>query len=270
MGDVNHTVTVFGLGEAGSLIAADLAQAGAVVRGYDPADVATPQGVERHDDPKTAVRGSGLVMAITAAVDAQAAIAQAWDVIGRGTVYADLSTAPPSLKEDLDDTATLRGLQFADVALMAPVPGRGLATPSYASGAGAVSYAEAVNPFGAQVEVVGDAAGTAATRKLIRSVFMKGLTAVLIEATRTAQAAGEGEWFWEHVADVVGDADEELLVRMVSSTATHSTRRREEMEAATQLLEILGVDPVMTRSTVESLRRIPEEGVPAVGGDSVP
>jgi 3-hydroxyisobutyrate dehydrogenase-like beta-hydroxyacid dehydrogenase len=264
---VNHTVTVFGLGEAGSLIAADLAGAGAVVHGYDPADVATPQGVERHGDPKTAVRGSGLVMAITAAVDAQAAIAQAWDVIGRGTVYADLSTAPPSLKEDLDDTATLRGLQFADVALMAPVPGRGLATPSYASGAGAVSYAEAVNPFGAQVEVVGDAAGTAATRKLIRSVFMKGLTAVLIEATRTAEAAGEGEWFWEHVADVVG---EELLVRMVSSTATHSARRLEEMEAATQLLEILGVDPVMTRSTVESLRRIPEEGVPAVGGDSVP
>ena len=55
-----------------------------------------------------------------------------------------------------------------------------------------------------------------------------------------------------------------------ASTATHSTRRREEMEAATQLLEILGVDPVMTRSTVESLRRIQEEGVPAVGGDSVP
>jgi len=270
MGDVNHTVTVFGLGEAGSLIAADLAGAGAAVHGYDPADVATPQGVERYGDPKAAVRGSGLVMAITAAVDAQAAVAQAWDAIARGTIYADLSTAPPSLKEDLNDTATLRGLQFADVALMAPVPGRGLATPSYASGAGAVSYAEAVNPFGAQVEVVGDVAGTAATRKLIRSVFMKGLTAVLIEATRTAEAAGEGEWFWEHVADVVGDADEELLARMVSSTATHSTRRRVEMEAATQLLEILGVDPVMTRSTVESLRRIPEEGVPAVGGDSVP
>ena len=110
MGDVNRTVTVFGLGEAGSLIAADLAGAGAVVRGYDPADVATPQGVERYGDPKTAVLGSDLVMAITAAVDAQAAMAQAWDVIGRGTVYADLSTAPPSLKEDLNDTATLRGL----------------------------------------------------------------------------------------------------------------------------------------------------------------
>jgi UDP-N-acetyl-D-mannosaminuronate dehydrogenase len=30
-------ITVFGLGEAGSLLAADLASAGAEVQGYDPA-----------------------------------------------------------------------------------------------------------------------------------------------------------------------------------------------------------------------------------------
>ena len=126
-------ITVFGMGEAGSLIAADLAAAGADVHGYDPAPVATPPQVTRHDDPKTAVAGAALVMAVTAAADAQGAIAQAWDVIKRGTVYADLSTAPASLKEDLNDTAALRGLPFADVALMATVRGNGLTTPSLAS-----------------------------------------------------------------------------------------------------------------------------------------
>ena len=255
-------ITVFGLGEAGSLIAADLAAAGATVRGFDPAEVATPAGVERFDDPKTAVGGAGMVMAITSAADAQAAIAQAWDVIGRGTVYADLSTAPPSLKEDLNDTATLRGLPFADIALMAPVPGKGLATPSYASGSGAAAYADVVNPLGGRVEVVGEEPGTAATRKLIRSVFMKGLTAVLIEATATAEAAGEGEWFRDHIAAVIDDADAELLDRLVASTATHHVRRRKEMEAAAQLLEILDVDPVMTRATVESLRGVDPDSVP--------
>ena len=106
------TVTVFGLGEAGSLISADLAAAGASVKGFDPAAVPTPDGVQRHDDPREAVAGSNLVMAITPAVDAQTAIAQAWDAIGRGTVYADLSTAPPSLKEDLNDTATIRADRY--------------------------------------------------------------------------------------------------------------------------------------------------------------
>ncbi len=252
---MSPTVTVFGLGEAGSLIAADLAAAGAAVHGYDPAAVPTPPGVERHDDPETAVRGSTLVMAITAAADAQAAIAQAWDVIKRGTVYADLSTAPPSLKEDLSDTATLRGLPFADVALMAPVPGKGLATPALTSGAGAQAYADAVNPLGARVEVIGEEPGTAAMRKLIRSVFMKGMTAVLLEAMATAEAAGEEEWFLDHIAAVIEDADLDLLNRLAASTEIHHVRRRKEMEAAAQLLEILEVDPIMTRATVESLRR---------------
>ena len=190
-------------------------------------------------------------------------------MIGRGTVYADLSTAPPSLKEDLEDTASLRGLPFADVALMAPVPGHGLATPSYASGPGAAAYAQLVQPLGANVEVIGDEAGTAALRKLLRSVFMKGLAAVLIEGARAAEAAGELAWFWDHIVEVVSTADEELLQRMVSGTATHSTRRRQEMEAAAAVLQMIDVDPVMTRATVESLRRIAEHGVPTVGRESV-
>ena len=54
--------TVFGLGEAGGLIAADLAAAGQQVRGYDPADVTTPAGVERCDDPQSAVADAGVVL----------------------------------------------------------------------------------------------------------------------------------------------------------------------------------------------------------------
>lgn len=91
---------------------------------------------------------------------------------------------------------------------------------------------------------------------------MKGLTAVLLEAAATAEAAGESEWFWEHVGKTVGDADQELLEHLVSSTAIHRDRRRKEMEAAIQLLEILGVDPVMTRATVESLRSVDPNSVP--------
>jgi 3-hydroxyisobutyrate dehydrogenase-like beta-hydroxyacid dehydrogenase len=255
-------VTVFGLGEAGSLIAADLAAAGATVRGYDPADVATPSGVERFDDPREAVRKARLVMAITAAADAQAAIAQAWDVIGRGTIYADLATAPPSLKEDLNDTATLRGLPFADVALMATVPGRGLSTPALASGPGAAAYADLVNPLGASVEVLGDEPGQAAMRKFLRSVFVKGMTSTLIEAMEAAEAAGESDWFWEHITATIEDADEQLLHRLITGTRTHALRRRKEMEAAAQLLEVLEVDPIMTAAAAERLRRVEDDGQP--------
>lgn len=255
-------VTVFGLGEAGSLIAADLAKAGVEVHGYDPADVVTPDGVERHSEPGPAVRGSGLVMAVTAAIDAQRAIAQAWDQMKRGTVYADLSTGPPGFKEDLGDTAALRGLPFVDVALMAPVSGNGLATPSLASGPGAARYAEVLNGLGGRVELLGDQPGQAAARKLLRSVFIKGLTSVLIESLEAAEAHGSADWLWSHLIESLTDTDETLIRRLIDGTPRHIDRRIIEMESANAFLESLDVPAPMTAATVDALKRIKAEGMP--------
>jgi 3-hydroxyisobutyrate dehydrogenase-like beta-hydroxyacid dehydrogenase len=257
-------ITVFGLGEAGSLIASDLADAGVDVQGFDPAGVPTPRGVTRHEVPATAVKGSRLVIAATAAADAQRAIAQAWDEMRRGTIYADLSTAPPRLKLDLGDTAALRGLPFADVALMAPVPGNGLATPSLASGPGAEAYAGIVGERGGVIEVIGDRPGDAAARKLLRSVVTKGLAALVIESLEAAGAHGEMEWAWEHVAGLIASADESFVRRLISGTPHHVDRRLVEMESARAFLQDLGVGPNMTSATVESLRRIRDEGMPGV------
>lgn len=141
-------ITVFGLGKAGSVIAADLARTGAEVHGYDPAPVPTPEGVIRHDAPGPAVEGSRMVLAITASVDAEEAMTQALHEIGQGTIYADLSTAPPSLKVDLSEVAAHHEIDLVDVALMGTVPGSDLATPSLASGPGAARYAAVMNSLG--------------------------------------------------------------------------------------------------------------------------
>jgi 3-hydroxyisobutyrate dehydrogenase-like beta-hydroxyacid dehydrogenase len=254
-------VTMFGLGEAGSHIAADLAGAGADVHGYDPADVKTPAGVVRHPEPAEAVEGSRLVMAVTAATDAQRAIAQAWDRMKRGTIYADLSTAPPGLKEDLADTAALRGLSFADVALMAPVPGNGLGTPALASGPGAVDYAAIVNELGGEVEVLSDRPGDAAARKLLRSVITKGLTSVIIEGLEAAEAHGSTEWMWAHIVELITEADGKFLERLLEGTPKHIDRRIVEMESALSFLESMGVTTTLTAATVDALKRVKAEGM---------
>ena len=249
-------IAVFGLGEAGSLFAADLAAAGVDVAGFDPAPVVTPDGVRRCESPIDAVKGADLVLAITSAADAQAAIAQAWNQIGRGTIYADLSTAPPTFKEDLNDTAALRGMRFVDVALMAPVPGRGLATPSYASGPGAADYALAVNDLGGKVEVVGEEAGQAAARKLLRSIVTKGLTAVVIEAMEGAAKLELDDWLWDHVVEFIETADRETIERFVEGTRTHVDRRIVEMDSAALLLESLDVEPLTARATEALLKHV--------------
>jgi 3-hydroxyisobutyrate dehydrogenase-like beta-hydroxyacid dehydrogenase len=255
-------VTVFGLGEAGSLFARDLAAAGVDVHGYDPRPVATPTGVTRHDDPGAAVAGTDLVIALTASADAPVALKQAIDAIPATAVYADLSTAAPALKQALADVAASRDLAFVDVALTAIVLGRGLRTPALAAGTGAARYVEMLSPLGAPLEAVSERAGDAAVRKLLRSVMMKGLAALVIEALRAAEVAGLQDWLWDNLVEEITAADETMLGRLVTGTAPHAVRRLHEMEACAELLESLGVEPVMTRSTVESLRRVPTQGVP--------
>ena len=253
--------TVFGLGEAGSRIAADLARAGADVHGFDPADVETPPGVIRHREASSAAARADLVLAVTAASDARLAMDQAWTEIGPGALYADLSTAAPGLKQDLAATADHKGVRFADVALMAPVPGRGLSTPALASGTGASDLARRVNVLGGRVEAIGDRAGQAAGRKLLRSVVTKGLSSLLIESLEAGRAADDLPWLWEHLVDQLTTLDRAFLERMLEGTLVHVDRRLVEMEAAREHLHALGVEADMTQAVIARLRRIREEGL---------
>jgi 3-hydroxyisobutyrate dehydrogenase-like beta-hydroxyacid dehydrogenase len=219
--------------------------------------------VVRHGAAPSAVVEAAVVMAMTAAADAPTALRQALADIPATTLYADLSTASAGLKQRLAATAATGGLQFVDVALMAPVPGTGLHTPALASGPGAESFVEVLVPLGMPVECCGVEPGIAATRKLLRSVVVKGLAALVIESMDGAHAAGLAAETWANLADLVTAADGPFLRRLVEGTGPHAARRHHEMEAASALLVELGIEPVMSRSTVESLRR-------AEGGHPLP
>ena len=231
---------MLGLGEAGGRLAADLAAAGLDVRGYDPDPARDAPGASRAADPQTAVAGCDVVLSVNTAAVALGVAAAAAPGLEPDAVYADLNTAAPSLKRELAQLVAGAGARFADVALLAPVPARGLGTPVLASGTGARAFADAFAPLGMPVEVVAGEAGEAATLKLLRSVFMKGVAAAAIESLAAAEAAGHAEWVRNELAGVIGAP---LLERLVEGSRTHAARRVDEMQAACDLLRELGVEP---------------------------
>ena len=226
-------IAVLGLGEAGGRLAADLAEAGAGVRSYDP----DPERGGSASSPEEAVAGADVVLSANAASAAVAAAESAMPALGAEAVYADLNTAAPAVKHEL---AAIAGERFADVALLGPVPERGLGTPVLASGPAAEAFAAALRPLGMPVEVVSDRAGDAAEMKLLRSVFMKGLAASAIESLDAAERTGHGVWLRGEIAGVIG---EPLLDRLVEGSRRHASRRVDEMDAARALLHDLGVEP---------------------------
>src|SRR5437763_4451089 len=126
--DPGVTVAILGLGEAGGEIAGGLAAAGVRVSAWDPAvDAASvPPGVGLAGDAVSAVRGATAALGVNAAAVAVDVAREVAPALEEGQLYADLNTAAPALKAEVATVVEPSGALFADVALMAPVPGRGL------------------------------------------------------------------------------------------------------------------------------------------------
>jgi 3-hydroxyisobutyrate dehydrogenase-like beta-hydroxyacid dehydrogenase len=251
-------IAVLGLGEAGSEIAADLVAAGAVVRGYDPL-VEADGSVCGCASDADAARGAQLILALTSAHDAQDTLRLALPGIGDHAVYADLNTGSAGLKQSLAAMAAESDVAFADVALMAPVPGLGLRTPMLASGPGAGRLAAILALLGAGVTLLDGPPGTAATRKLLRSVFYKGLAAAVTESLRAGRAAGCEEWLRADIGEVLASASAATVDRLEEGSARHARRRVDEMAAAAELLGELGVPPRIARASHDWLRQLVKE-----------
>ncbi len=235
-------IALLGLGEAGSEIARDLLAAGADVRGYDPR-VAAPPGVLPRADEAAAVADADLVLSVNSSHDAVVALVNALPALRPGTVWADLNTASPRVKTALVDQLAGRDVPVVDVALMSPVPGKGVHTPMLVSGDGAARYAEVLAGFGVEVAIQPGPAGEAISRKLLRSVFYKGLAAAVVEALAAAEAAGCADWLRDNISVELAGFDERTIDRLVDGTHRHARRRADEMTAATDQLTELGVPP---------------------------
>jgi 3-hydroxyisobutyrate dehydrogenase-like beta-hydroxyacid dehydrogenase len=239
---VTARIALLGLGEAGSEIARDLVSAGADVRGYDPEGIVV-EGVQPRGGEAEAVADADLVLSVNSSHDAVTALANALPALRPGTVWADLNTASPGVKVALVEQLAGRDVPVVDVALMSPVPGKGLRTPMLVSGEGSARYAEVLAAFGVQVTIQPGPAGEAISRKLLRSVFYKGLAAAVVEALAAAEAAGCADWLRDNISAELTGFDERTIDRLVDGSHRHARRRADEMTAATDQLTELGVPP---------------------------
>src|SRR5262249_46644045 len=99
------------------------------------------------------------------------------------------------------------------------------------------------------IEVLDGPAGLAASKKLLRSVFYKGMAASIVEALEAARAADDEPWLREHIAAELAAADAATLDRIADGTRRHAVRRTAEMAAAADMLTELGVPPLMAEAS---------------------
>jgi 3-hydroxyisobutyrate dehydrogenase-like beta-hydroxyacid dehydrogenase len=249
-------VAVLGLGEAGSVYAADLAGRGLVVRAFDPVARTLPPGVRPASDIAAAVRGAAVVFSLVGGQAAEAALEEALPAMEPTGIFADLNTAGPAQKERLAKRADERGILFADVAILAPVPRARIMTPLLLSGSAAKELLSVLSTLQIPVTSVGDEAGKAAGLKLLRSVFMKGLAATILESVTAARTLGAEEWIVNQIGSELGPSGPALVARILEGTPAHALRREVEMGEARWFLESLGAPHPMTDGAIEWLHSL--------------
>jgi 3-hydroxyisobutyrate dehydrogenase-like beta-hydroxyacid dehydrogenase len=249
-------VAVLGLGEAGSRYAADLLAAGVSVVGHDPAARPEIPGLRHAASPAGAVRDAHIVLSLNSAHVAPRVAGDAAAGLRSGSVFADLNTSAPDVKQKVAAAVEPAGAWFVDAAVLAPVPRRGLRTPLALAGPGRARLAGFLEPLGVPVEDAGAQPGAAAARKLLRSVFMKGLAAVVMESLEIAARAGQEEWLRGQIVDELTTADGALVDRLVDGTRQHAGRRLTEMLAAAGYAADLGAPADVTQATIARLHRL--------------
>ncbi|MCQ1953956.1 NAD(P)-dependent oxidoreductase [Arthrobacter sp. zg-Y238] len=256
-------VTVLGLGEAGRLYALGLAEAGADVRGYDPYTDAREAGIHQFGSLADSVDGTDLVISLVGAAAARSVAEQALPLLPANAVFADFNTAGPEDKAGLAELAAGHGVDLVDVAVMAPVPRAGSRTPLLVSGTAADRFAALMEGFGSPVETIPGAPGAAAGRKLLRSVFMKGLAGLVLECRAAGRAAGAEEWLLAEIAGELGPDGPDLVTRLLQGSQTHAVRRAHEVEDSLAYLRGLGTPAWMTEGTFSWLSALAADGAEA-------
>ena len=255
--DTELCVAILGLGEAGSHFARDLAALGIKVQGWDPAPKRVlPEGFVLAKSNAAAVQGADIVFSVNLSEVSSTVAQEILPVLQTRQLFLEMNTSAPAKKQQIAQMLAPSGVQFVDLAIMAPVPPTGIRTPMLAAGPGAALFQQKMAAYPLQIEVLPDAAvGTAAQLKLLRSIVYKGIAGVIYEAVQAGKVFGEEKYIREQIRSIIGGKDE-LIDRFVEGTYTHAARRKEEMAAVVDMLEANGLTARMAEAARDQLAKL--------------
>lgn len=218
--------------------------------------------VQGADSAIDAVQDAQLVFsAVTAeaAVDAARSVASA---LKPGMIYLDINSCAPSRKREAAEIVSAAGASYVDVAVMAPVYPTRHKTPLLIGGPGVKIAEDLLKNMEMKFEVVSDKVGDASTIKMIRSVMIKGIEALVSESIVAAVQEGIDDKIIQSL-DVTfpGMNWEKRAGYMLERMVRHGKRRAEEMREVAKTMDDLGIGGIMASATATREQLVSDLGL---------
>jgi 3-hydroxyisobutyrate dehydrogenase-like beta-hydroxyacid dehydrogenase len=209
-----------------------------------------------------AVKGAGAVFSVVTADQAHEAAIAALPGFAKGALFFDCDSCAPQTKARTAQEVEAAGGRYVDVAVMAPVHPRLHRTPLLISGPHAERAAAALAALGMSAKVHDGPVGAASSVKMIRSIMMKGLEALVCECVLAGRKAGVIETVLDSLDDTYPGFDwKTKSAYMLERVMTHGLRRAAEMREVALTVDLLGLKGEMSRACVVWQRRIGELGL---------
>ncbi|KKK39191.1 3-hydroxyisobutyrate dehydrogenase [Mesobacillus campisalis] len=258
-----------GFGEAAFELASGLKLQGLDnMTGYDPlwnmpayreliAIRSNKAGVTLVQTSKEVLEQSDLVIVAVPADKALEVSKQLKPYMEKGKIYIDVSASSPDIKKQMAAIIQQAGGRFVDGAMMGPLPVYKHEVPILASGDGADTFIEMMQPFGMKISKVSDVPGEATAVKLIRSIYMKGIAGLYVELLEAAHEFNVESLVIDSLSETInGRTFEETMNRLVTGTALHAVRRSVELGGTIAMLESVNIDSSMSKAAKEKIERL--------------
>src|SRR5450759_4748677 len=233
-------VGLVGYGEVGRILAEDLRKDGVRVSAYDIklgdqrvkplCDHAAGIGValaSSHAD--LAAQADFIVSAVTASQAVPVAQACAPGV-KKGAWFLDFNSASPGAKRRAAALIDGSGGRYVEGAVMTSIPPYRIKVPLLLGGAGARELAPLLVALGFNAKVASEELGVASAVKMCRSIMIKGMEAMVIEAFTTARAYGVEDAVLASLKETFPDIDwEKQGAYFFQRVIEHGRRRSEEV-----------------------------------------
>jgi len=171
---------------------------------------------------------------------------------GRHT-FLDFASATPKVKYGVAERLAKTGAVLGDGSIMGTSQ-MGYTMHMLSSGPAGQRVVDLLVPWGMSIEYVGEKLGTASGIKILRSVLIKGLEALIDEMLLAAGSYGLDDAVLASASKTLTRPFMDTVASLIPSGVIHAKRRTEEVEMAAEAVADAGIDPLMTRATVERLR----------------
>ena len=249
-------VALVGYGEVGRILAEDLRARGVAVRAWDfkladdgePAGAmrahAEAHGVSLADSHAAAVAEVGLVVSAVTASQTLAVARACAPALAPGAWFLDFNSASPGAKRDAAAVVDAAGGRYVEGAVMTSVPPYRIRVPLLLGGQHAARLAPLLRELGFDAQFAADRIGVASATKMCRSIMIKGLEAMVIEAFTTARAYGVEDAVLASLAETFPGIDwEKQGTYFFSRVIQHGRRRAEEVREVAQTVREAGLEP---------------------------